>query len=146
MRAGDASGAIAIELHAMDECIDQDCEILSSQCWAEIGVGGAAAAAVAASRLPSTDAFLLCPVVVGSASIASSYARAVESTTNRVGEPILLDIQWDIATAVLVCSALPDFQPLEVWKHIVKRPTRQSTARPTIVVATMAADVGHSID
>src|SRR5262245_43556693 len=102
MRAGDASGAIAIELHAMDECIDQDCEILSSQCWAEIGVGGAAAAAVAASPLPSTDAFLLCPVVVGRARIASSYARLGESITNRVGVPILLEIRLPLGAAVHV--------------------------------------------
>src|SRR5262249_36482781 len=124
MRAGDARGAIAIERHAMGECIDHDREILSSQCWAEIGVRSAAAAAVPTSRLPSTDAFLLCPVVVGRAHIASSYARIGESITNRVGVPILLNIQWPIDAAVLVSSALPVFQPLEVWKHIVKRPTR----------------------
>src|SRR5262249_13885837 len=130
----------------MDECIDHHCEILSSQCRAEVSVGGAATATVSAIRLPSADAFLLCPVVVGRARVASSHAGLSESITNGVGAPVLFDIQWPIDTAVLVRSALPVFEALEVWKHIVKGPTWQSTARPTIIVATMAADVCHSID
>src|SRR5262249_60410302 len=117
----------------MDECLDHDCEILSSQCRAKVSVGGAATATVAAIRLPSADAFLLCTVVVGRARVASSHAGLGECITNRIGAPVLFDIQWPIDTAVLVRSALPVFEPLEIRKHIVEGPTRQSTARPAIV-------------
>ena len=142
----DARCALAIEDKPRHQGIDFNVEIVARQRRPQIGVGGAAAAAVAHRHLPDAKTFLLGAVVIGRGLVARGKPRRGEGIDQRIGKPRHLRRQRTVAAAIKARAALPGFLAPEIRQHMSIRPRREPGGGPAIVIAAMAARIGHGVD
>ena len=142
----DAGRALAVENKPRHQRIDFDVQIVARQRRAQIGVGSAAAAAVAHRHLPDAKTFLLGAVVIGRGLVARGKPCRRKRIDQRIGKPRHLRRQRAVAAAIKARAALPGFLAPEIRQHMHIGPRRKARGRPAVVIAAMAAHIGHGVD
>ena len=142
----DAGGAAAVENDLGRQRLDLDREIRPWQRRPQIGIRGAATAAVLHGHLPGAEAFLLGAVIVGRRLVSGGAAGRGEGIDQRVVKTRRLRRQRTLAAAIETGAAFPGFLAAEIGQHAGIGPSAQSGRRPALVIAGMAAHIGHRID
>ena len=111
----------------------------------QIGDGAATAAAVADGHLEAAKAFLLARVVVLRPRKPGRPAGLCERLDQRVPIPAALDVERAFGTPIGAGAAFPALQPAEIGQVMGIRPAVKALCREAIVVAPVAAHVGHRV-
>ena len=112
----------------------------------EVGDRGAAATAVADRRLQPAETLLLPGVVVLGERMPGARACFQERLAERIFIAVEPGRQRSVATAVGIGAALPRFLPPEIREHVRVGPAGETRYRPAVIVAAMAAHIGHRVD
>jgi hypothetical protein len=123
-----------------------DLQIRVSKGGLEIGDRRAAPSAIADRHLHDREALLLAAVVVLDCPIACFPSGGREGVHDRIRVARVLSRERAVAATKSVGPFLPRFLTPEVWKHVRIRPCRQAVGGPAVIVAAIAAHVGHGID
>ena len=124
----------------------RDIEIAALPRRPEIGGRGRGAVAVADGVLAAPEAFLPLAVVVvgdGKARRRRGFEPGVVERIAGLGE---LGADRPRSAAPAVLAALPGLAALEVGQHVGIGPAARALLRPAIVVAAIAAGIGHDVD
>src|SRR5262249_1029666 len=97
-------------------------------------------------HLHSREAVLRRTVVI----VIQRVARGLRGTEirldQRIGVARLARCQRTTTAAIFAGAILPTFLLAEIWQHVVIGPTDESIRGPAVIIAAVAAHVGHRID
>src|SRR5215471_8924910 len=121
-------------------------EIASVPYRLEIGGCRRRAVAVADGVLAAAESFLLFAVVVVGHRKARSLGGLEPGPVDRIAGLGELGADRPGAAAPGVVAALPGLAAPEVGQHVGIGPAARALLRPAIVVAAVAAGIGHDVD
>src|SRR2546422_11646966 len=114
--------------------------------WTQKGHGGAAAPAVPDRPLTAPEAFLVLAVVILGVGPVCLSRRVEPGVEQRILIARVDHGERPVAATPGVLALFPAFTALEVGEDLGIRPAAAALLRPPVVVAAMAAHVGHHVD
>src|SRR4051794_29889278 len=123
-----------------------DRKVWTAECRAQVCDSSAAPTAIADRRLPAAETLLLCAVVIVSPWMPGSLARCGKGFDERVFVARPRCRQRSVTAAIFVSTALPAFLAEEIGQHMRIGPVRQARFGPAVVIAAMAAHIGHRVN
>ena len=142
----DAGGARALHQHAGGMRAGLDVEIGALARRLEIGGRRRGAIAVADGVLAAPETFLLLAVVVVGHGKARGLRRLEPGVVDRIAGLGEFGADRPRAAAPRILAALPGLAALEVGQHVGIGPAARALLRPAVVVAAVAAGIGHHVD
>jgi hypothetical protein len=142
----DPDRAARVEHDAVDARAGLDGEVGAAQRRPQIGLGGAAAPAVADRLLHPPKPFLLGAVVVGRLRHLQRRAGREAGLDQRVRKGRGPHGERPVAAAIVAGAGLPCFLPAEIGQHLGMGPALAPRRGPPVVIAPVAANIGHRVD
>ena len=142
----DAGGAPVLDDDPGRVRVHLDLKVGAHQRRAEICHRGAAPPSVADGRLRAAESFLTRAVIVRRRRMACRNARLQKRIGERIGKVWHRGRKRPVAAAIGVGPALPILLPPEIGQHVRIGPVRQAHPGPAVIVAAMAAHIGHGVD
>ncbi len=142
----DAGGTRAPHQHAGGMGTGLDRQIGAPAHRPEIGACRRRAIAVADGVLTAPEAFLPRAVVVVGHRQARCRGSLEPGVVERITGPCEFGADRPRAAAPAILAAVPGFAAFEVRQHIGVGPAARTLLRPAVVVAAMAAGIGHHVD
>ena len=123
-----------------------DREVMTALGRPQIGARGRRAPPVADGVLAAAETFLLLAVVILGEGIAGLLRRLEPGVEDRIGRLGELRAERPLAAAPGVRAVFPGLGAIEVGQHVGIGPAARALLRPAIVIAAVAARIGHDVD
>ena len=146
VRIGDAARAGSVHDDARDVGAGFHAQVRALLGRAQEGVGGGRAAPVADRVLAAAEALALRAVVI----VRHRQARLARRLHPR-GEQRIVGLgefgaERAVAAAIFIGAALPGLAAAEIGQAVGVAPAVRAVPRPAVVIAAVAARVGHDVD
>ena len=136
----------AFEQHTRGVRVGRNGEIFAAPRRLEKRIRGRRTPAVANCVLAAAEALLLFAVVVGRHRIAAGLGGFEPGLVERVLGLGELGAERSLTAAIRVGTVLPGFAAPEIGQHVRIGPAARTLLRPAVVVASIAARIGHDVD
>ena len=132
--------------HARRVRVRCDLKIFSSARGLEKSIRRRRAPAVANGVLAAAETFLLLAVVIRRERIAAGLGGREPGVVERVFGPGEFGAERSFAAAPSVGAVFPGLAAAEIGQHVRIGPAARALLRPAVVVAGIAARIGHDVD